>query len=161
MKQYLRAHRQNILAMLIVLTICFIWGNSLLPPELSGRISQAVTELLGMDGIGATDEHPNGETMVRKMVHFVEFAVLGVLLRLYLICRNPDRVSALCFYSICGLFFPLMDETLQTFSNRGASISDVWLDIGGYVFGVVACIVACSVITRIKRGRCRGREVRT
>lgn len=38
--------RQNLIGIMVLLNLCFIWGNSLLPPHTSNAISDRVTEII-------------------------------------------------------------------------------------------------------------------
>lgn len=70
------------LTILVVVVLMFIWGNSLVPGETSGEISDGVTafiaRVLGIES----------ETMghyVRKAAHFTEYAVLGITISVLLL----------------------------------------------------------------------------
>jgi len=64
---------------LLALNLAFIWGNSLLPGEVSGALSDWVKELLAAIFPGAGMESSGGG-LLRKLAHFLEFASLGLLL---------------------------------------------------------------------------------
>ena len=69
--------RMAVCITLLCVNLCFIWGNSLLPGEISGAISGWLRELL----LGAAPEGPDvGHGLLRKLAHFTEFACLGALL---------------------------------------------------------------------------------
>ena len=68
---------EKLLAVFIVLTLVFIWGQSVMDRELSseesGFVMRLVTPVLELIvGRGNVTEH-----MVRKLAHFCEFALLG------------------------------------------------------------------------------------
>ena len=85
--------RLKISAWLIGCLLCFIWGNSLLPGEISGRISDAVKEFLAFLLPGEVPGVTTGGGLLRKIAHFTEFAALG-----------PDRGPSLRDVAIdtCG-----------------------------------------------------------
>ena len=63
--------RMAVCITLLCVNLCFIWGNSLLPGEISGAISGWLRELL----LGAAPEGPDvGHGLLRKLAHFTEFA---------------------------------------------------------------------------------------
>ena len=69
-----------ICSILLALNVAFIWGNSLLPGEISGAISnglKAVLESL----FGSQGASGSGGGLLRKMAHVTEFACLGISLR--------------------------------------------------------------------------------
>lgn len=67
-----------IIIVLILLTLAFIWGNSLATIEESEQQSEKVLDdvkpaLETVVGTGKVTEH-----LIRKLAHFVEYLVLGV-----------------------------------------------------------------------------------
>ena len=58
-----------------------------------------------------------------------------------------DRYFRCSVVVIVGLLIPVIDETLQIFSDRGSALTDVWIDVCGYVVGVA---LACTVIFLLK-----------
>ncbi len=125
-----------ILAIALILVVGFIWGNSMLSPALSGKISSAVESFL--DGIfgGGSDGDTVGGVSVRKLAHFFEFAALGVLACLLFRYLKLQNITQILSAALCGFFFAVSDETIQIFSGRGASVRDVWIDLFGYAAGV-------------------------
>ena len=82
-------------------------------------------------------------TAFRKGAHALEFFTFGVLCLLVLAAsgdwrRRLERLTAV------GVSVALVDETIQIFSKRTSTLSDVWLDLAGFTvgallaFGVVA-----------------------
>jgi len=130
-----------VLIVAFVLIVCFIWGNSLLSPEMSGAISGAVKDILA--GVFGTDGGESNDTelhfWVRKLAHFLEFAALGLVGSLLLRFYSCDRMIRWTCAAMIGGFFALTDETIQIFSGRGSSVRDVWIDIAGYIAG---CLLA-------------------
>lgn len=67
----------------VTLTVCclvFIWGNSLLPGEISGAISDFFKRILQCLFEQGESEPSGLGFLVRKMAHFTEFTVLGLCL---------------------------------------------------------------------------------
>ena len=135
---------------LTVLWLVFIYGNSLKSgiesSEQSGRIYKLISEIssfLGYDG--TISEH-----FIRKCAHFIEFAVLDLLLCLDLwalgILSLKKRLYislsfALTSIPLCAVFASV-DEILQTFSvDRGPSVKDVFIDLSGSVAAVIFFIL--------------------
>ena len=139
--------KKIILGVLCILVLVFILGNSLLPPDTSGKISGAVGEILATI-LGEGDANQTvGGVSVRKMGHFVEFFALGALVVFLLRMLLKDRYFRCSVVVIVGLLIPVIDETLQIFSDRGSALTDVWIDVCGYVVGVA---LACTVIFLLK-----------
>ena len=103
---------QKLLSVLLILTLAFIWGNSLLPGTVSGAISDGLmnilntaakrlglepdffTFMLDQDGDGVKEPT---SLILRKAAHLTEFAVLAMILR-SLFGRNGGKkaLPALC-----------------------------------------------------------------
>ena len=74
-------------------------------------------------------------TLLRKLAHFGEYAVLGWLLTgsLYR-AKNFLLLKPLA----AGLFLALCDETLQLFvAGRGSQVQDIWIDLAGVTAGTL------------------------
>ena len=143
--------KRNILIILFVLIICFIWGNSWLSAETSSRISNAVSELLTSFFGNGEGESAIDNTSVRKLAHFVEFFFLGIVASLLLrLLINDTRVGIALSGLLC-LFIPVMDETIQIFTGRGPSLRDVWIDIGGYALGSLAVYLIVFIRAFLKK----------
>ena len=135
-----------LLIVLIILTVAFIFIQSAKSPERSAEDSDRVGEMV--EEIIPPDTPP-GEFIqinLRKIAHFVEFSVLGLEVALYVWLFARKRSFILASYPI-ALFVALIDETVQIFSGRGSSLSDVWLDFSGFLttatlFYGVALLVA-------------------
>lgn len=125
--------RLRLCATLIVCDLIFIWGNSLLPGEVSGALSQWVKDLLSSFFPGNGPE-TQGSGLLRKIAHFTEFACLGALLAwLFAMVRGRSGVMpvVLAFAAAC------IDETIQCFvPDRGPSLWDVGLDTCGAAAGI-------------------------
>ncbi len=131
------------LAILIVLTLTFIFSNSLESSEASSLRSLSVLRFLErIFGEGRITHH-----FVRKLAHFCEFGLLGLEFSLFFRTFEKDKTLCCLF---CGLLSALCDETLQLFSNRGSQVQDVWLDYGGYCCGVLF-IMALFIVLKKKK----------
>ena len=130
MKTFMKKWKWKIL---ILVYLCFIYGNSLTPAAISSKESgyflAKIQDFLagaGMDAWWLT------EHLVRKAAHFTEYAGLG-----FLLAMNTGAGIAPVFCLLKGnvtavLFMPFVDETIQLFvEGRSGQISDVWLDMAG------------------------------
>ena len=125
----------------LVLNLCFIWGNSLLPGPISGAISNWVKELLLTvlapilpQGVGAGA----GGGLLRKFAHFTEFACLGMCLRWLFGMLRRKKWEQLLFPFGAGVLTACMDETIQIFvPGRGPGLKDVGIDTLGLTLGIV------------------------
>ena len=131
---------------LIALNLLFIWGNSLLPGEVSGEISDAVKDLLAAmlpgDGLEAS-----GGGLIRKLAHLTEFACLGALLAWLRGMLQWKRGTAL----LLGIAAACTDETIQRFvPGRGPSVWDVLIDSSGVLMGILLLLLGHSCLNRKK-----------
>ena len=142
--------KKIVLGVLCALILLFIIGNSLLPPETSGKVSQAAGELLAMILGEGNATQTVGGLPVRKVGHFVEFFALGVLVVLLINVLMNGVYLRCSIVAFVGLLIPVVDETVQIFSGRGSSLRDVWIDIGGYTVGVALTCAAFILVKRLK-----------
>lgn len=121
-----------------VLFICFIFSNSLKTGETSGQSSQMaqiflmkIFEKLQID-ISLT------EFVIRKVAHFTEFFVLGLLLIGNLWVYFPKWKECIFPFLFLALLVPVIDETLQIFTpGRSPMVTDILIDFGGAICGLI------------------------
>ena len=116
--------RQKTFLALTVLWLCVIWGHSMMPAEDSGNESNFLAEWL-MQYIPWMNDY-----VIRKVAHFAEYALLGMLV----FGAFPQRTRVIVIESVfAGFLAAFCDETIQLFSpGRSGQISDVWLDMAGF-----------------------------
>lgn len=128
--------RIKICVTLLTVNLIFIWGNSLLPGEISGALSDwlkdLLTPLFGWEGGGS-----GKGGLLRKVTHFTEFACLGVCLRWFWGMLNAKRLKSFLFALACAFAVACIDETIQIFIPlRGPGIKDVCIDTAGALTGI-------------------------
>ena len=138
--------RMRLCITLLVCNLIFIWGNSLLPGEISGALSgwlkDVIRAILGLEGAGSS----GGHGLLRKLMHLTEFLCLGMCLRWRL--RKPVLHWTLPLGA--GLLAALVDEGIQLFvPDRGPSFYDVGIDFTGVTLGVVI-ISLIQILKKIK-----------
>lgn len=123
---------------LLVLNLAFIWGNSLLPGEISGAVSRWVKELIA-SLLGLSPQGEGGHGLLRKLAHFTEFCTLGMgFAWLFGMLRKKQFWPALG----AGFLAACIDETIQMFvPDRGPGIKDVGIDTAGVLVGLVFIIL--------------------
>lgn len=122
---------------LLVLNLILIWGNSLLPGDVSGAISDAVKALLMpivelfFPGSGSAE---GGGGLLRKVAHFTEFTSLGLCLSWLMAMLQKHKALPLLF----GFLTACVDETIQSFvPGRNPSPVDVAIDTSGVLTGMI------------------------
>ena len=155
-KQTTEKKKGIVLFILIILTLIVIWGHSCFNKATSTDESSFVLDLLKpfLDifvGKGKTDDH-----LVRKLAHFVEYAVLGFELSLFFIRQNIFKSLVNILSKIMprilitlnlGFIIAFIDETIQIFSKRGPAILDVWIDFFGLLTSVILVNLLASVVS--------------
>ena len=120
--------RRRVFWALTALWLLFVWGHSLMPASVSKEESGHWLALLQTWLPWLT------QTIIRKTAHFVEYAVLGALL-----FGAAGVRYGLWFPPCFALLAALSDETIQLFAaGRSGQISDVWLDLAGFLAGWIA-----------------------
>ena len=136
------------ITLLVVLTVAFIWGNSLMPGAVSGAISDWAGAVLSRIFGGEVDT-VHGHGVLRKLAHGTEYLILGVELCLLLRPEKPWSTLALS-----GVLTALLDETIQLFvPERCGQIKDVWIDLGGFTTGVLLCILVIHLWKYCKKAK--------
>lgn len=141
--------RRIICVVLLVLTLIFIWGNSLLPAEYSRMVSRAAKNVLRwLQGKPPITGGGHGSGLLRKIAHFTEFAFLGM--ELCWICRMKKRhiLLPLCM----GIPVAWIDEGIQYFiPGRSCQIWDVCLDSLGLATGVTLILLLSFLLQMRKK----------
>ncbi len=138
--------RLKICWLLIAVNLAFIWGNSLLPAEISRAFSDWVKGLLrwGLTGGGSGG---GGSGLLRKIAHFTEFATLGLCLGW--LCGMLGKTKWLAL--LAGAASGGLDELIQCFvPRRGPGILDVCIDTAGAAAGIALLLFGHHLIQKIK-----------
>ena len=133
---------------LIICNLIFIWGNSLLPGEISGAFSDWVRDLLA-PLFGWGEGGSSGGGLLRKIAHFTEFTALGVCFRWLLGMLTTKRGKQLLIPLAAAITVACIDETIQIFvPDRGPGIKDVAIDTAGAALGIA--ILSCALYFKSK-----------
>lgn len=133
-----------IFALLILMTVGFIWGNSMKTVEQSSTQSTSVAELLRP----VLDPHeklqkPEFHNLVRKLAHVVEFFALGLFVVGFSVSLGAYLAREFVSLPILMvLLVAVTDEYIQYFTGRGSLVTDVVLDFAGSLVGMgVAALI--------------------
>ena len=127
---------------LLLANIAFIWGNSMLPGQVSQQVSGGAMSWFGFL-VASFGEL--GEKVLRKIAHLAEFASLGLLLAIFFRLLKKDLTLPL----LCGLTVACVDETIQIYSpGRASSLVDVWIDMGGLVLGMILMLLGQFIMSK-------------
>ena len=133
----------------------FIWQQSTLAPVASSETSDAVRDVV-VPAVGGPTTLLGGflDRFLRKIAHFTEFGVLGLTVEGYLAYRHSLRADALAV--AFGFSVASCDELLQLATGRGAAVSDVLLDVCGYLTFSLLLRATCFAALQIKNKRKAG-----
>lgn len=149
MNASVRKRRNIVLILLLVLTLAFIWGNSLIGREDSQGLSRGLLARIctALETVGLHID-PENDHWLRKLAHFGEFGLLGVELCLLLWLNGHRSFQGFANGAFAGLAAAVTDEALQLLSYRGSQVQDVLLDFAGVLTGLSLCWLLCGGIRR-------------
>lgn len=162
-----------VILVLIALTIGAIFVHSALSPEVSEKESDAVggivEEVIEIIAPGNQSFKDFVTKNIRKIAHFVEFGALGLETVLFFFLyyiekrreeaalsteeepapkfiNSHDILRFTSYFLVFGILVAFFDESLQILSKRGPSLTDMWIDIFGYItFAVAFLLIAVCV----------------
>ena len=146
--------RLRLCTALLICNLVFIWGNSLLPGEISGAFSDWVKSLLAqLLPMGPDDGSGGG--LLRKIAHFTEFCSLGFLMCTITFLLQSKKWIPCVIPCGIGVAVAVIDETIQMFvPGRGPQLRDVGIDSLGVVLGIAFAFL----LAWLWRKKCKGQE---
>lgn len=139
-----KAQLRLFLCLTVLVTLGFIWGNSMVGREGSASLSNELTAWLNSIGIPVTTH------FLRKAAHFCEFGLLGCELMLIFVLGSGANLQSLCNTAFAALLSAVADETIQIFSGRGSQVQDVVLDFSGALLGILFISLVLKLIQKQK-----------
>lgn len=137
-------------ALLIFLTLAFIWGNSMLDSEASSAVSNGLLERIrpfpeafGFEVVS--------DIWLRKLAHFCEFGLLGTELSLFLLLKGASVKKTAVLAAVFAFVTALIDEGIQYFSGRHSQLWDVILDFCGSLCGIAAIFLIYHIFRNRKK----------
>lgn len=138
--------KKNLLLILIIICVAFIFFNSFKNAEQSISESNKVAEVIEKVVCALYRGNPpknvayflkiTFRNVLRDCAHFFEFFILGILVILY---SDKFRISVFrrfIFTLLFCIFIALLDETIQLFSlGRAFELFDLALDGSGSIVG--------------------------
>lgn len=145
----------------VLLTMGMIFFFSAQTGEESGRMSGSVTQWIlehtvhDFQSLSAAQQAQLYSTVglaIRKLAHFLEFALLGFFLMLH-IRQIRMRIAVSCPWLwawAIGVLYAATDELHQMFvGGRGPAATDVVIDACGVLFGIVVLLLICRMRKRV------------
>ena len=132
--------RRIVLWIVTVLMLAFIFGQSLLPQDVSAEesgwiLNNILNPVLNALGLGSLSHQTT-----RKLAHVAEFTALSALL---VFCFRGSFAKAFSG----GFVAAFLDESLQLLTARGARLQDVWIDLIGVLSGVLIGLLVRRLLT--------------
>ena len=150
-----------LLGNLAEMVMIFLFSNE--DKTQSGDRSDKVTEAIapvvvpGYEKLPAEEQTKIVERLgmpVRKLAHMTEYAVLAILLGALLVAwedRNWRRPAIRwAVPAVFCLLYATSDEIHQIFSNRGASVLDVMIDVVGALLGLCLLWGISALVRRLR-----------
>ena len=127
-----------ILLIAIILTLAFIFGNSIVSKKESEQISNHFNESISnvITALTGKEETAFGSFLMhysRKIAHFVEFACLGTEVVLLLHFASRRNLPYLLLGATLSFTVASFDEGIQVLTGRGDQVSDIFIDVSGYM----------------------------
>ena len=139
--------------LLVALMVIFIFSNSAASASTSNGMSLTVSEWVRpvLNTVGLHPETDFLNFVIRKLAHFSEYALLGVLIglayRLQPWSWMKGKVALLPFFII-----PVLDENLQRFSSgRSCELRDMLIDSAGMAVGMMLVIAVLMMLSNRKK----------
>lgn len=125
----------------IAITVNFIFHNSMESGVVSYSHSDEYIDVINYYA-GQIGLSPMDGNQIRKVAHFLEYALLGFLLMLCLRFCTPHYFRHISWPLLLVLGTANADETLQLFSaDRTSLLTDIWIDFAGGCMGILAGLI--------------------
>ena len=137
-----------ILIAFVIASTVFVLSNSLMDYEKSHGTSGVITDIV--TDTDDEDEWEHIDLIVRKLAHVIEYALLGAcvsVLALFIGCIYNTRIYG--YVLAYSLFIAVLDEHIQSFSDRVSSTSDILLDFVGALFGGLFVMIIYFTVTYV------------
>ena len=149
MAEKMQKYGKWMLTVAVIAWCVVIWQFSLSPASASSATSGTVRAFLNntLAAVGIPFQFTS--LMVRKIAHFTEFFVLGILLHSALLAhRLPYRIPLAV---VCVLSVATIDECIQLFvPGRACAVLDVLLDTAGGTAGTFTFFGVFALVLYIK-----------
>lgn len=134
----------TIILIIIWMTLVFYFSNQISDDssKLSGGITRAILEFLGILE-GKTPEQQSAiETIIRKLAHYSIYALGGILILLHINLYKININKKVAISWIIGTTYAITDEIHQLFvPGRSGEIRDVCIDSLGVITGIIILLI--------------------
>ena len=146
-------HWIYLFAILSLLTVMFIWGNSLKSiPESSAQSSAIADKVQSVVDPQQKVEPPEFHNLIRKCAHGVEFFLLGIFVCGFTVCLGYEMDKKLISLPLLiVLLVAVADEWIQVYTGRGSRVTDVLIDFAGGLAGLLIAAIFYQLIVRMQK----------
>ena len=146
-------HLLYLFAILSLLTIAFIWGNSLKSiPESSAQSSVVADKVQSVVDPQQKIERPTFHNYIRKFAHVIEFFALGLFIGGFSICLGYElKKRLISLPMLIVLLIAVADEWIQSYTGRGSEVTDVLIDFAGALAGLLLATAGYQIVVKIKK----------
>ena len=139
-------------AVLSLLTVAFIWGNSLKSiPQSSAQSSAVADKVQSVVDPQQKIERPTFHNHIRKLAHLIEFFALGLSVCGFTLCLGYEcKKRLISLPLLIVLLIAVGDEFIQSFTGRGSMVSDILLDFAGALAGLMVSALIYRIILKFK-----------
>lgn len=138
---------------LSVIVTGFIFNNSLQDSQTSNDLSRRISEVIQplLDPQGKYDEM-TFHVLTRKLAHGAEFFILGCCITGLLYGKQSVHQHNPLFMILFFLLsIAVIDEYIQSFTGRTSAVTDILIDFGGALLGVILVIVIITIHRKIQK----------
>ena len=146
-------HLLYLFAILSLLTVAFIWGNSLKSiPESSAQSSAVADKIQDVVDPEKKVEPSVFHNLIRKAAHIIEFFALGIFVGGFAICLGYEQQKRLISMPLLiVLLIAVGDEWIQVYAERGSLVTDVIIDFSGALAGLLMVSMLHQLVVKIKK----------
>jgi VanZ family protein len=88
--------------------------------------------------------------LVRKSAHFGLYMVLGIVSFWFAFTYSHKLLMAVLVSVSLPALVASLDEYLQQFRGRGASLNDIMIDVSGALTGMIFCLVIFALVKLVR-----------
>ena len=138
-----------VLVLMLVLVLAVIFANAMMDSETSHDVSGLIVDMLLRIGV---EDSESLEHSVRKMAHVFGYWVFGMcVMALTLFAQKKIRKPSIGFACFFVLLVAVLDEYIQSYSDRTSSTEDILFDFLGAMLGFLLIYAVNCIILRRKK----------
>ena len=140
--------KRIVLLVLIILWAVFVFGFSSQTGDESSGLSRKIAELF----FHTEESLAIAEPIIRKLAHFSEYALGGMLIYLLIDTYNYSKKTKLLLTLFLGIWYASIDEIHQTFvPDRNGNVKDVLIDTLGFSCGIGFTLLCIKIKSKFSK----------